>query len=55
MKTIIDSNTGKVHYATNLDVFLFENEIEIDELLVDNFENPYFNFDTRTFYNKEEI
>jgi len=55
MKTIVNKDTGKVHYATELDTFLFEYEIKIDELLVDNFENPYFNFETRTFYNKEEI
>lgn len=55
MKTIIDRNTGKVSYATSLDVFLFENEIEITELLTDNFDNAHFDFETRTFYNKEEI
>jgi hypothetical protein len=55
MKTIIDKNTGKVSYATDLEVFLFENEIMIDELVVDNFDNAYFDFETRTFYNVEEI
>lgn len=54
MKTVIDKNTGKVLYATIIDIDLLENEIIVDELVVDNFENPYFNFETKTFYNKEE-
>lgn len=54
MKTVIDKNTGKVLYATIIDIDLLENEIIVDEFVVDNFENPYFNFETKTFYNKEE-
>ena len=49
MKTIIDT-TGKVLYATSIDIDLQSNEIAIDELLQDNFINPYWNFDTETFY-----
>ena len=50
MKTIVDSNTGKVLYTTSIDIDLQENEIEIDDLLQDNFINPYWNFDTQTFF-----
>jgi hypothetical protein len=50
MKTIIDSNTGKVLYATSIETELQENEIEIDALLTESFVNPYWNFDTQTFY-----
>ena len=50
MKTIIDKNTGKVLYASIIEVELSENEIAIDELLTESFENPYFDFKTRTFY-----
>jgi hypothetical protein len=50
MKTIIDKNTGKVLYATAIELELIENEIAIDELLTEVMENPFFNFETRTFY-----
>lgn len=49
MKTIIDT-TGKVLYATSIDIDLQSNEIAIDELLQDNFINPYWNFANSTFY-----
>jgi hypothetical protein len=50
MKTIIDSNTGKVLYATSIETELQENEIEIDALLTDDFINPYWDFETLSFY-----
>ena len=50
MKTIIDSNTGKVLYATSIETELQENEIEIDALLTESFVNPYWDFDTQTFF-----
>jgi hypothetical protein len=49
MKTIID-NTGKVLYATSIETELQENEIEIDALLTDDFINPYWDFETLSFY-----
>jgi len=52
MKTIIDKNTGKVLYCSMIEVELSENEIAIDELLTEEMENPYFDFNTKTFYNK---
>ena len=52
MKTIIDKNTGQVLYASIIEVDLSENEIAIDELLTESLENPYFDFETKTFYNK---
>jgi hypothetical protein len=52
MKTIIDKNTGKVLYATAIELELIENEIAIDELLTENMENPYFDFETKVFYDK---
>jgi len=50
MKTIIDSNTGKVIYTTSIETELQENEIEIDALLTESFVNPYWDFDTQIFY-----
>ena len=50
MKTIIDSITGKVLYATSIEVDLQENEIAIDNLLQDNFVNPYWDFENSKFY-----
>jgi hypothetical protein len=49
MKTIIDT-TGKVLYATSIEVDLQENEIAIDNLLQDNFINPYWDFENSNFY-----
>lgn len=50
MKTIVDSNTGKVLYATSIETELQENEIEIDALLTESFVNPYWDFETFSFY-----
>jgi hypothetical protein len=50
MKTIIDSNTGKVLYSTSIETELQENEIEIEALLTERFVNPYWDFDTQTFF-----
>jgi hypothetical protein len=50
MKTIVNINTGKVLYATSIEVDLQENEIAIDNLLQDNFINPYWSFANSTFY-----
>ena len=49
MKTIIDT-TGKVLYATSIDIDLQPNEIAIDNLLQDNFINPYWDFQNSNFY-----
>jgi hypothetical protein len=50
MKTIVDSITGKVLFATSIDIDLQENEIAIDNLLQDNFINPYWDFENSNFY-----
>ena len=50
MKTIIDSITGKVLFATFVEIELFEDQIAIDEVVTEPFENPHFNFETRTFF-----
>lgn len=49
--TIVDS-TGKELYATLDITILNENQIAIEELRTEEMENPYFDFETRTFYNK---
>jgi hypothetical protein len=50
MKSIIDKNTGKLICATAIEIEILENEMLIDELLTEEMENPYFDFNTRTFY-----
>ena len=50
MKSIINEITGKFLYCTAVAYELQENEIAIDELLTILYENPYFNFETREFY-----
>lgn len=52
MKIVINKLTGQVLYASITEVELLENEIAIDEILTENFENPYFDFENKTFYNK---
>ena len=49
--TIVDK-TGKELYAVMHISNLNENEIAIKELRTEEMENPYFDFQTRTFYNK---
>ena len=49
MKTIIDKYTGKVLYCRE-DEPTLENEIAIDEILTVFYIKPYFNFETREFY-----
>ena len=50
IKTIIDRETGKEIGATIENICL-DNEILINELRTEVMENPYFDFNTRTFYN----
>lgn len=47
---VIDKNTGEVLYSTIVEVVLQENEVSINELLTEAHVKPYFNFETRTFY-----
>jgi hypothetical protein len=53
MKTIIDKNTGKVLYCRE-DEPTLENEMAIDLLLTKPIDNPYYDFDTKNFYDKIE-
>ena len=50
MKSIINGITGEFMYCTAVEYVLQENEIAIDELLTVLYEKPYFNFETREFY-----
>jgi len=47
--TIIDKNTGQELYA-KFDNEVTENEVAIEILRTEEMENPYFNFETQTFY-----
>ncbi len=53
MKTIIDKYTGQVLYCRQ-DQPTIENEIAIDLLLTTEMDNPYYDFETQTFYNKTQ-
>lgn len=50
--TIINSD-GKELYATENIGNLPDNEIAIEELRTEEMENPYFDLETRKFYNKQ--
>lgn len=58
MKTIIDKKTGAELYGTLLDFTDNENEIAVDELRTEWMLKPFFNFETRTYFEgatQEEI
>ena len=50
MKSIVNGITGEFMYCTAVSYELGDNEIAIDELLTVLYEKPYFNFETREFY-----
>jgi hypothetical protein len=50
MKSIINKITGEFLYCTIVDFELQENEIAIDELLTVIYVKPFFNFETKEFY-----
>jgi hypothetical protein len=51
MKTIIDKTSGKVLFATLDNSYqTSENDIAVDELLSETFISPYYNFETKEFY-----
>ena len=50
--TILNKD-GKELYATQDISNLKDNEIAIEELRTEEMENPYFNLETRKFYNKQ--
>jgi hypothetical protein len=51
---ILEKETGKELYYKG-DNEVNDNEIAVEELRVEDMENPYFDFVTREFYNKEQI
>jgi hypothetical protein len=55
MKTIIDQTSGKVLYSIidGIEIDLMENEMIVEQIVTENYENPYYNFETNTFYNLE--
>lgn len=58
MKTILNATTGKVLFSTVMEIDLQDNQVSIDEVLTENYVKPYFNSETRTFYEgatQEEI
>lgn len=50
--TVVDIDTSK-ELRAQFDIYnIAENEIAIIELRTEEMENPYFNFETKEFYNK---
>lgn len=54
MKVIIEKITGKVLYASNINVDVSVNEIIVEVESLD-MANPYYNFETKTFYEGKTI
>lgn len=58
MKTVLDKESGKVLYAITDDIKLIDSEIAVDELVTEIMLKPFYNFDTKQFYEtatKEEV
>jgi hypothetical protein len=50
MKTIVETNTGKVLFTVVDNYELQDNQMLIDFLVTENFINPCWNFETQVFY-----
>lgn len=50
--TIVDKITGQEYRGQYEGDNIADYEIEIEEMRTEVMENPFFDFDTRTFYNK---
>ena len=50
MKIILNATTGEVLFNTIIEIDLQDNQVSIDEVLTESYIKPYFNFETRTFY-----
>lgn len=50
MKTIIDTNTGKVLFTIMDNIELNINQTEIDSVVTEDFINPYWDFENNSFY-----
>jgi hypothetical protein len=51
---ILEKETGKeLYYKADNEVS--DNEVAVTELRNEDMENPHFNFETRTFYDKKNI
>jgi len=58
MKTVLDKENGKVLYAITDDIKLIDSEIAVDELVTEIMLKPFYNFETKSFYEtatKEEV
>jgi len=51
MYAILEKETGKELYYKG-DNEVLENEIAVTELRSEDMQNPHFNFETRTYYDK---
>lgn len=51
---VINKNTGEYLYTTAIKIDLMKDEMLIEQILTENFENPYFDFNTKTFYDKKQ-
>jgi hypothetical protein len=55
MKTIIDQTSGKVLYSIidGIEIDLIENEMIIEQMVTENYENTHYDFEKNIFYNLE--
>lgn len=57
MRTVIDKYTGQVLYCVAINDWTpqLDNEITIEDVLTEHFNNPYWDFENNIFYDKQEI
>lgn len=55
MKTIINQTSGKVLYSIidGIEIDLIENEMIIEQMVTENYENTHYDFEKNIFYNLE--
>jgi hypothetical protein len=55
MKTVINKHTGEVLFATMTEVELADNQIAIDDLVSENFNRAFWDFEKATFYDFDPV
>lgn len=55
MKTVINKYTGEVMYCSIVDVVPSADEMVVDGVVTESFRKAFYNFETKTFYEGEDL
>ena len=50
IKTVVDKNSGKVLFCTDVEVEILENQVLIEIQPIGDFANPYWSFENKEFF-----